>query len=393
MHTSRPDRRRLVGSLPTAAVLLAAATMAGCQANRTDELDGNLAAFSDAGAAGFDARVLAAIETITEAELQRGIDELASDQMNGRHWKSPEGWMAAGWIASRMSSIGLEPAAANGTWFDAFADHPDAAPNILGCIPGTGDGIVLLTAHYDHLKTKEGAEPGEDAIFNGADDNASGVTGILAAARALKLVSDTEPFEATIMLIAFSGEEAGLRGARDIVADPPFALDRVIGMLNCDMISRGEANLICIDGLSRSPRVAAALMRANQIVGLNIRADEHPDWLRRSDQGPFLAAGVQAVLFSVEDHADYHQVTDHADRIDADLAMKSSRLAALAAHVLATGGHDAAADAGADADADHDGDSEGEHHDADDADDADGDGGEDGDHDADGDGDGDHRHR
>jgi hypothetical protein len=368
MQNSRPDRRRLAGSLTTAAVLLAAATLVtGCRTNRTDELDGNLAALRDTGAAGFDARVLAAVETISEAELQRGIDELASDQMNGRHWKSPEGWMAAGWIAGRMSSIGLTPAAANGTWYDAFADHPDAAPNVIGCIPGTGDGIVLLTAHYDHLKTRENVEPGEDAIFNGADDNASGVTGILAAARALKQIADVEPFDATIMLIAFSGEEAGLRGARDIVADPPFALDRIVGMINCDMISRGGSNLLFIEGMPGAPGIASAIRRANAVVGLEIRADEYPDWLRRSDQGPFLRVGVPAVLFSVEDHPDYHQVTDHADRVDAGLAMRASRLAALAAHTLATGGHETGGVADVHLGADHagDGDGDGEHRDGD----------------------------
>jgi len=294
--------------------------------------------------AGFDARVIAASETITWAELQAGVDELASDRMNGRHWKSPEGWLAAGWIAGRMSAIGLEPAAADGTWFDGLAGHEDAAPNVMGRIPGTGDGIVLLTGHYDHLRPRADAAEGEDAIYNGADDNASGVTGILAAARALQGLAADQPFEATILVIAFSGEEAGLRGARDIAADPPFAMDGVLGMINCDMISRGEANLICIDGLERSPRVAAALMRANEIVGLTIRGDKHPDWLSRSDQAPFLAAGVQAVLFSVEDHADYHQVTDHADRIDSDLAMKASRLAMLAAADLATAAAPAATD-------------------------------------------------
>jgi hypothetical protein len=63
--------------------------------------------------------------------------------------------------------------------------------------------------------------------------------------------------------------------------------------------------------------------------------DTHPDWLQRSDQWPFLRKNVEAVLFSVEDHEDYHAVSDHADRILAPLAAKVARLVALATLDLA----------------------------------------------------------
>ena len=68
---------------------------------------------------------------------------------------------------------------------------------------------------------------------------------------------------------------------------------------------------------------------------LTIIRDKHPDWLRRSDQWPFLQQGVPAVFLSVEDHEDYHRVTDHADKILPDLAAKTTRLAFLAALDLA----------------------------------------------------------
>jgi hypothetical protein len=347
-------RPRVLATLLSTGLLLAG----GCRTGGGEGLDADLSALRDlpntaAGRTAFPDAVIAAASSISAAELQSDIDDLASDRMNGRHWKSPEGWLAAGWIAGRLSSLGFEPAAADGTWYDALAGHPEASPTVIGRIPGRGPGIVLLTAHYDHLAPKTDAAEGEDAIYNGADDNASGVAGILAAARVLADLARRDPFEASIVLIAFSGEEAGLRGARDIVADPPFALDQVVGMINCDMISRGEGNLICIDGMGRSPRVAAAIDRANEVVGLRIRRDAHPDWLPRSDQGPFLTAGVQAVLMSVEDHEDYHQVTDHADRVDAVLASRTARLVALAASLLAREVDiDADVDAEADADAD-----------------------------------------
>jgi hypothetical protein len=102
-----------------------------------------------------------------------------------------------------------------------------------------------------------------------------------------------------------------------------------------DMISRGERNTIFIDGAQGAPELMKALEKANQKIGLILRVDEHPDWLSRSDQWPFISKGVPALLFSVEDHEDYHQVSDHADRIMADLARNVARLVALATLDLA----------------------------------------------------------
>lgn len=87
--------------------------------------------------------------------------------------------------------------------------------------------------------------------------------------------------------------------------------------------------------LRTPPDVIRVLREANKEIGLELRVDTHPDWLDRSDQWPFLRKGVQAVLFSVEDHEDYHQVTDHADRIIASLAARVSQLVAIAVLDLA----------------------------------------------------------
>ena len=102
-----------------------------------------------------------------------------------------------------------------------------------------------------------------------------------------------------------------------------------------DMISRGERNTIFIEGAEGAPKLMKALEKANRKIGLVLRVDEHPDWLSRSDQWPFIRKGVPALLFSVEDHEDYHQVSDHADRIMPDLARNVARLAALATLDLA----------------------------------------------------------
>ena len=203
---------------------------------------------------------------------------------------------------------------------------------MIGIIRGTdpGAGVVIVGAHFDHLAPKR---RGEDKIYNGADDNASGTAGMLAIARAL--VPMGAQLRSSVLFIAFNGEEAGLKGSRQFVRHPPVPLDSIRGLFNMDMISRGEENVIFIDGAEQSQDVIRVLRTANEEIGLDLRIDTHPDWLRRSDQWPFLRKGVQAVLFSVEDHEDYHEVTDHADRIIASLAAKVSKLVALAVLDLA----------------------------------------------------------
>lgn len=263
--------------------------------------------------------------------IQADVDHLADDSLYGRYWLSPFAQEAAEWIRDQFEAAGVQPGGVDGTWFQSIPTK-NAAPNVIGIIRGTdpGAGVVMVGAHFDHLAPKR---RGEDKIYNGADDNASGTAGMLAIARALVPMGDQ--LRSSVLFIAFNGEEAGLKGSRQFTRHPPVPLDSIRGLFNMDMISRGEENVIFIDGAEQSQDVIRVLRTANEEIGLDLRIDTHPDWLRRSDQWPFLRKGVQAVLFSVEDHEDYHEVTDHADRIIASLAAKVSRLVALAVLDLA----------------------------------------------------------
>lgn len=282
---------------------------------------------------------------IGPARLAADVAHLSDDSFYGRFYRSPFAFKAAEWIRDQFRDAGLKPgmpAAADGgeaAWFQSLAD-PEAAPNVVAVLAGRSDRTVLVTAHYDHLPP---LRRGEDRIFNGADDNASGVCGMIAVARAIAALP--QPPACRLVFVAFTGEEAGLLGAKRFVADLPVAKEQILAVLNLDMISRGEANTIFIDGAPISEPIREALRAANAAIGLNIRFDEHPEWLDRSDQGPFLAAGIPAVLFSVEDHEDYHKVTDHADRIIPELAAKVSRLVALSVLLMGERAAAAASDA------------------------------------------------
>jgi hypothetical protein len=264
--------------------------------------------------------------SITAEQLRKDVGELSSDEMGGRFFRSPFAEKAAQWISARMASEGIEMKRI------PIDSNPETGPNLIGIFEppadGRTDGCVLVTAHYDHLRPKRS---GEDRIHNGADDNASGVAGMLAVAHALKECAAAKlgP-HCRVVFVAFNGEEAGLVGSRAFVKSPPVPLGEIRALFNMDMISRGSPRQIFIDGGPVGASAIATLRRANESIGLTLRVDEHPDWLDRSDQGPFLRQNVPAVLFSVEDHEDYHRVTDEVAKIDASLAAEVAQLVTLA---------------------------------------------------------------
>jgi hypothetical protein len=278
-------------------------------------------------------------DAIDADALRADIAELASDEMNGRHWKSEDGWRAARWVAARFADAGLQPLPGRADMFVPVTDDASASPNVVAWIPpaapeapqdGAGSSepstgaVVAISAHFDHLRP---ARRGEDRIFNGADDNASGVCAMIAAAHALQQARAQGAAPGIgILCIAFTGEEAGLIGSRAFVRDGTVATDLMVALVNMDMVSRSDDGAIRVDGGDVGKPLTAILARRAPDVGLPLVMDTHPEWLPRSDQGPFLAKGVPSALLSVEDHADYHTVDDEVDRIDAGLAARTARL-------------------------------------------------------------------
>lgn len=264
--------------------------------------------------------------TIDPAAIRRHVEHLASDEMNGRAFRSDEARLAAAWIAERLAEAGAKPLEGRDSMLVPVGRMPQAAPNVVAWHPPRGPKpsgeFVLVTAHYDHLPPRSSAREGEDRIYNGADDNASGVAGLLAVAGALR----DDALDVGVVFVAFTGEEAGLIGSRAFLEEETLPPARIRGMFNMDMISRQPDGAIRLDGGPKGKVLVDLLVRLAPGVPLEMRVDTHPDWLDRSDQGPFLRAGIPAVLFSCEDHEDYHQVTDHADRIDATLAAKVAAL-------------------------------------------------------------------
>lgn len=173
--------------------------------------------------------------------------------------------------------------------------------NVLGLLPGTDPSlskeVVLYTAHHDHLGIKEGARPGEDAIYNGAEDNASGVATMLAIARAFTSLSS--PPKRSVLFAAVAAEEQGLLGSAFLAAHPPVPAGRIAANLNIDGANIwGRTRDLTVIGLGKSSLdgVAAQVAAYQKRV---LKPDPMPDrgYFYRSDQFNLAKLGVPAVHF------------------------------------------------------------------------------------------------
>jgi type II secretory pathway component PulC len=187
------------------------------------------------------------------------------------------------------------------------------ARNVVGYLEGRDpdltNELIVVGAHHDHI----GGYDGEgDTIYNGADDNASGTAGVLELAKALG--GRGERPRRSILFTTFSGEEHGLLGSRAMVERELVPLERVVFMLNMDMIGRnpGEPLRIIGDGLSRG--LAEVVQRANREVGLDLEYGGKR-FVGNSDHAPFYDRDIPFIHVFSGVHDDYHQLSDHADKL------------------------------------------------------------------------------
>ena len=264
--------------------------------------------------------------------LCANLAELASDEMNGRSFRSDDGKRAAEWVAAKFAAAGAVPLQGRASMLVPVAKMPAASPNVVAWFPPRGTTLsgefILVTAHYDHLAN---ARSGDDRIFNGADDNASGVCGMIAVAEAMR----NDVLDVGVVFVGFTGEEAGLVGSSAFVDEEILPLARIRAVFNMDMISRAPDGAIRLDGGPKGKVLVDLLTRLAPAAQLPMVVDTHADWLDRSDQGAFLAVGIPAVLFSCEDHEDYHKVSDEVALVDCTLAAKVATLVTDAVRVYA----------------------------------------------------------
>jgi len=260
--------------------------------------------------------------TIEGERVLRDLSILAADSMEGRRAGTPGGARARAYLLGQMRAIGLEPVGSGFEHPFEFTGRGGGARqqgvNLLGTVRGTRhpDRYLVVSAHYDHVGI--GRPVDGDSIYNGADDNASGVAALLELARYFR----ANPPENTLVFAFWDAEESGLQGARAFIASPALPMDAIVLNVNMDMVSRSERGELYAAGASKWPFLRPYLDRVSARAPIRLLQGHdtpHPtpqdDWTMQSDQGPFHAAGVPFVYFGVEDHPGYHHPSDEVEAV------------------------------------------------------------------------------
>ncbi|HTF35516.1 MAG TPA: M20/M25/M40 family metallo-hydrolase [Myxococcota bacterium] len=191
--------------------------------------------------------------------------------------------------------------------------------NVVGILrgsdPALGREAVVVGAHYDHLGRGEYGSLAPDRrgeVHPGADDNASGTAGLLALARAFGAAT---PPPRTLVLVAFTGEEAGLVGSSEYVRNPAWPLADTIAMVNLDMIGRLRDQHLTVFGADTSPAFESLVDRA--AAGLELTPSFENGAFGPSDQTSFYSQGVPVLFFFTGTHPQYHTPDDQAALVNA----------------------------------------------------------------------------
>ena len=207
--------------------------------------------------------------------------------------------------------------------------------NVVGYLEGSDpvlkNEIVVIGAHYDHVGINDLKKTGEDNIFNGADDNASGTSGVMALARAFAM-SKNKPRRSMLFLL-FAGEEKGLYGSAVYTAHPLLPLEKTVAMLNLDMIGRNSPKTLYLVGASTSPNIAAITKKENRKTGFKLIDDNSV--MGGSDHYNFFEKDIPFMFYFTGLHKDYHQVGDNPDKINYEKAARVTRLVYLTAWHIA----------------------------------------------------------
>lgn len=295
------------------------------------------------------------IVTINRPTAEAHVEFLASDALEGRESGTPAGYIAGEYLIAVLKQMGATPLMGNNFAqpFDAYSwerrnagftvnpehiekikKHPHRVAkmrNILAKIEGKNPTeIVVVGAHYDHL----GWDPMlvGDKIFNGADDNASGVQAVLQILRAF-LATGEQP-ERTVIFALWDGEERGLLGSTYFVNNFPQMKD-VKGYMNFDMIGRNnmEHRPKHFNLLYGEKDSLFAKWLKNDIKQHTLDLDPNfvtsEDFNGGSDQVPFFKAGAKIVWYQTGSQPDFHMPTDECNRINWDKMVEITKAAFL----------------------------------------------------------------
>lgn len=243
--------------------------------------------------------------------------------MKGRGTGSKENAKAASYVEKEFKKYKLKPLGTDGFKQEFIAKVrrvvvPDSlrkTHNIIGFLDNGAAFTIVVGAHFDHLGLGNQGSSKDDhpegKIHNGADDNASGVAGLLELAR---YFSGNETKEAyNFLFIAFGAEELGLLGSKHFVNNPTLPLSKISFMCNMDMIGRYNPERgVGIGGFGTSDQLPEIF----KPVKSDIKFFTDAAGSGGSDHGSFYAKQIPVLFFHTGGHDDYHKPTDDAEKIN-----------------------------------------------------------------------------
>ncbi|MBC3845910.1 M28 family peptidase [Winogradskyella echinorum] len=244
---------------------------------------------------------------IDKNNLLKHVETLSSDQYEGRRTGEKGNDSARAYIIKQFEKLNITGYNDNFEQPFSFTARKKEykAVNVLAEIKGTEtpEKYIVISAHYDHLGVHNGK------IYNGADDDASGVAALFAFAEYFI----KNPPKHSVILAAFDAEELGLRGAKHFVET--FDKSKILVNLNMDMISRSNKDELYVVGARYTEWLSSILNSFKNPTSSKLSqghdgTDGKQDWTMASDHGPFHSAKIPFLYFGNEDHAAYHKPTD-----------------------------------------------------------------------------------
>lgn len=241
----------------------------------------------------------AKLDPFIKAALGKGLDQLEREIDTDLKPRSIElsGWQMSGEVLLQSSETPVH--------------------NVIGVLPGEGnlkDEFVVVGAHYDHVGMggMGSLAPGTIEVHNGADDNASGTTAMLAIAR--NIVARQLSPRRSLIFIAFTAEESGLLGSKHYVRNPRWPLERTVAMLNLDMVGRLSNNELSVYGTGTSPSFSELIDKFN--IPYDFKIIKEPAGRGPSDHASFYEHKVPVLHFFTGLHNDYHRPSDDYDKVN-----------------------------------------------------------------------------
>lgn len=267
-------------------------------------------------------------QEIHVAQLKKHIKFLASDKLKGRGTGTQDELTAANYIRTNFSNLKLEPKGNINSYYysytfkkpkdvhDTIGGELVSAIDVAGYLDNGAENTVVIGAHFDHLGMgldKNSLDPNAvGKIHNGADDNASGVAGVIELARYFSQNQLREKFN--FLFICFSGEELGLFGSKKFCENPTIDFSKVNYMLNMDMIGRlnDTTKKLIIYGVGTAPDWVPLIDKTN--TDFSIKKDSAG--IGASDQTSFYLKDIPVLHFFTGQHSDYHKPSDDVSKIN-----------------------------------------------------------------------------